>query len=137
MEVENAIAPEPENIRAFIAVEGPVLMVNLLKFRKKALYPDDREPELSGREAYERYAEKMEQLLGARGGSFVFSGEVAGLLLGRVEELWDHVGIARYPSSKALVEIASSPEFREIEVHRTAGLAGQLNITCTERPLAG
>jgi len=135
MKVENALAPEPDNIREFMGVEGPVLMVNLLKFREKAAYPDGRDPELSGREAYERYAEEMEKLLQAHGGGIVFSAEVAGILLGQVGELWDHVGIARYPSSKTLIEIASSEKFQEIEVHRTAGLAGQLNLTCTERPL--
>ena len=59
------------------------------------------------------------------------------LLLGEVEELWDEVGIAEYPSAKALLEIAATPAFREIEVHREAGLAGQLNITTKRSELEG
>ena len=43
--------------------------------------------------------------------------------------------IVEYPESKALLRIASTPEFHEIERHRLAGLEGQLNITCEERPL--
>ena len=56
-------------------------------------------------------------------------------MLGDVESLWDMVGIVEYPASKALVQIASSPEFQAIEVHRLAGLEGQLNITSREQPL--
>lgn len=132
MKVENQVQPSPDSIREFISVEGPVMMVNLLKFREKATYPDGRDPELSGREAYARYAQEMERLLEAQGGRFEFGAEVVGLLLGEVEDLWDTVGIAYYPSSKTLLQIASTPEFQAIEIHRVAGLAGQLNLTCRE-----
>jgi uncharacterized protein (DUF1330 family) len=108
------------------------MMVNLLKFRDKAVYEDGRDPELSGRDAYARYSTVMKKLVEQSGGRFVFGAAVSSLLLGEVEELWDVVGIVEYPSSKALLTIASSPEFQEIEVHRVAGLAGQLNITTRE-----
>jgi hypothetical protein len=77
----------------------------------------------------------MKKLLEAAGGSFVFSGRVQNLLIGEVESLWDHVGLAQYPSPAAMLAISSSPEFREIEVHRKAGLAGQLNLTTRVDPL--
>ena len=131
MKVETAVHPDPSQIKPFLETEGPVCMVNLLKFRERAAYPDGREPELSGRDAYLRYAREMRRLVEAAGGRFVFGAQVKGLLLGQVEELWDEVGIVEYPSSKALIEISSSPAFAEIEVHRTAGLAGQLNLTAT------
>ena len=129
MNVENQVRPNPEQVQRFVAVEGPVMMVNLLKFREKAAYPDGRDPELSGAEAYRRYAEVMLKLVTAAGGRFVFASEVDSLLLGEVDELWDQVGIVEYPSAKALIEISMTPEFQAIEVHREAGLAGQLNIT--------
>ena len=132
MKVENAVQPNPEQIKDFLGVEGPVMMVNLLKFRDKAIYEDGRDPELSGRDAYARYSTVMKKLVEQSGGRFVFGAAVSSLLLGEVEELWDVVGIVEYPSSKALLTIASSPEFQEIEVHRVAGLAGQLNITTSE-----
>ena len=67
MKVENQVQPSPNSIREFIAVEGPLMMVNLLKFREKAAYADGRDPDLSGREAYRRYAQAMKKLLEARG----------------------------------------------------------------------
>lgn len=129
MKVENQVHPSPESVQAFVASEGPVCMVNLLKFKERAEYPDGRDPQLSGREAYYRYGMEMKKLVEARGGRFLFAASVEGLLLGVVEDLWDEVGIVEYPSARSLVEIASTPEFREIEVHRVAGLAGQLNLT--------
>jgi hypothetical protein len=48
-----------------------------------------------------------------------------------VEDLWDEVALAEYPDRAALVAMSSSEAFREIAVHRTAGLEGQLNIETT------
>ena len=50
------------------------------------------------------------------------------LQIGKVEELWDEVAIAMYPDRAALLAMSTSKEWRELSVHRTAGLAGQLNI---------
>lgn len=137
MKVENQVHPDPESVQGFVATEGPVAMVNLLKFRERAEYADGRDAHLSGREAYLRYASEMMKLVEAKGGRFVFGGSVEGLLLGVVEEPWDEVGIVEYPSAKALIEIAQTPEFQAIEVHRVAGLAGQLNITTRASALGG
>ena len=49
-------------------------------------------------------------------------------MLGEVEELWDKIAIAMYPSRGAMMEMMQSPKMQEIGVHRAAGLAGQLNI---------
>ncbi len=38
------------------------------------------------------------------------------------------VAIAEYPSRAAMVAMVKSPDYQAIEVHRMAGLAGQLNI---------
>jgi len=135
VKVENAVNPRPEQVKDFLSVEGPVMMVNLLRFREKARYPDGRDPDLSGRDAYERYARRMRELVEAEGGRFVFGAAVLGLLLGEVEDDWHTVGIVEYPDSKTLVRISTSPEFQEIEVHRVAGLEGQLNLTCREGSL--
>ena len=61
----------------------------------------------------------------------IFGGGVNRLILGEVEELWDVVAVVKYPSRKAMFEMATSDEYRESEKHRVAGLAGQLNIEVT------
>ena len=62
------------------------------------------------------------------GGCLGFGADVERLMLGDVEELWDQIAIAMYPSRGAMLEMIQMPEYAEISVHRTAGLAGQLNI---------
>ncbi len=49
-------------------------------------------------------------------------------MLGEVEEVWDAIAIAMYPSRKAMLDMMQSPEYQAIHHHRDAGLAGQLNI---------
>jgi uncharacterized protein (DUF1330 family) len=130
MRVENAVMPQPEQAKAFFFGEetGPMVMVNLLKFKDKAEYPDGRDPELTGKEAYLRYGAAVTKCLEMVGGHAVFSGNVTGLILGEVEELWDMVALAYYPSPKAMMDMVALPEYQGIEVHRFAGLQGQLNI---------
>lgn len=136
MQVENQVQPEAEQVRAFLgAGDEPVVMVNLLKFRERAEYEDGRATDLSGREAYALYAESMRKLVEAEGGRFLYGGQLVGALLGRVEELWDMVGLVEYPTPGSLLKIASTPGFQEIEKHRAAGLAGQLNLTARTEAL--
>ncbi|MEP5566560.1 MAG: DUF1330 domain-containing protein [Halioglobus sp.] len=130
MEVVNKVYPSEEQIMGFLepCAEGPICMVNLLKFKEKAEYEDGRETDLTGREAYELYATGVKKLLQGIGGGIGFEGDVERLALGEVEELWDLVGLAVWPSRQVMLEVMQSPEMQEIGVHRSAGLAGQLNI---------
>lgn len=133
MKVENSVIPTQEQMEGFLAPgpDGPISMVNLLKFKEKADYKDGRETELTGQEAYALYSRGVMETLVTVGGKLVFSGNVSRLMLGEVEDLWDTVAIAQYPSRAAMLEMMQLPEYQEISVHREAGLAGQLNIeTC-------
>jgi uncharacterized protein (DUF1330 family) len=136
MKVENEVHPLPDQVKGFLGDEGsgPICMLNLLKFRDRAVYADGRETDLRGEQAYQLYASEMKKLVEAAGGRFVWGAQVVGLLLGHVDELWDMVGVVEYPEPATLIAIASSPAFAEIEKHREAGLAGQLNITTREAP---
>ena len=137
MKFENAVYPNEEQIKGF--TEGdhgePINMVNLLKFKEKAVYPDGRETDLTGAEAYAIYGLGVSKLVADLGGKIVFAGTVKRLALGEVEELWDQVAIAQYPSRKAMLDMMMSPAYAEISPHRDAGLAGQLNIETTSSGL--
>jgi uncharacterized protein (DUF1330 family) len=106
----------------------PIYMLNLLKFRDKAVYADGRVTDLTGQEAYALYGRAMTKLVAAAGGKLMFSAKVRGLLIGELDEQWDSVGIMMYSSFKAMSAITSSPDYAEIHVHRDAGLAGQVLI---------
>ncbi len=137
MQVQNDVYPtDPAQLQALMekGPSGPIFMVNLLKFKDKAEYEDGRETTLSGREAYNIYGRAVTALLPTFGGRAVFAADVTFLSLGRVEELWDEIAIAAYPERGAMVRMSMSPEWREISVHRTAGLKGQLNIESVLTP---
>lgn len=131
--VRNAVMPTPEGMQTFLAkdIEGPVSMVNLLKFKDEAEYADGRETDLSGAEAYALYGQDMTRWVISHGGRLLFSGPAHHLVLGEADELWDQVAIMEYPSKEAFVQIVSAPEVAEWGVHRAAGLAGQLLIAVT------
>jgi len=130
MKVENRVLPDAEQIQGFLepGPEGPIYMVNLLRFKPRAQYEDGRETDLTGEQAYAIYAEGVTPLLAKVGGGGMFHAEVTRLMLGEVEDLWDTVAIAMYPSRSAMFEMMRLPEMNEIGAHRAAGLAGQLNI---------
>ena len=137
MQVVNELMPtSPDRIEEMQqeGPEGPIYMINLLKFKAKAEYEDGRETDLTGNQAYQLYAKAVAKLLPVYGGKPVFAGDVTFLSLGQVEELWDEVAIAMYPRRADLFRMSSSKEWREIAVHRTAGLAGQLNIETVALP---
>jgi len=130
MKVENAVYPTADGLRTLAqdASSTPIAMLNLLKFRKKALYKDGRADDISGLEAYQRYAAAMTRIVEREGGRILFTGRVAGLVIGEVGELWDIAAIMEYPSRAAFQRIATMPEVTAIGVHREAGLEGQLLI---------
>ena len=65
MKVENKVMPNEKQMEEFLE-EGhdePIFMVNLLKFKEKAEYPDKRETNLTGREAYAIYGKEGQGIL--------------------------------------------------------------------------
>ena len=130
MLVENKVHPSKEQMEGFLepGQEGPIYMVNLLKFRESATYEDGRDSDLTGAQAYAIYGRAVADLVRDLGGSMVFSGTVSRLMLGEVEDLWDQVAIVMYPSRAAMLDMVVSDAYRDIAVHRDAGLQGQLNI---------
>lgn len=133
MKVENKLQPNAEQMKGFAdpSANGPIYMLNLLKFREQAEYSDKRETDLTGAQAYALYGAEVSKLLVNLGGGGMFNAQVERLMLGEVEELWDAVAIAMYPSRKAMIQMIQSDAYQAIHHHREAGLAGQLNIETT------
>jgi len=137
MNVVNHVYPSGAQLHALLEdkTPGPIVMVNLLKFRERAEYADGRAGG-SGREAYMRYAAAMRPIVEGAGGRFLFWADVQSVVIGEVGEPWDAVGIVEYPSRAEFHRIATSPEVQAIGVHREAGLAGQLLVMTTAHDLA-
>ena len=130
MNVTNAVFPTPEQLSSFFSgvEDGPFVMVNLLRFKPHAEYADGNDADLTGREAYARYGAAVQACVAAVGGHTIYAGAVSELMLGEMDEPWDMIALAQYPSRAAMMTMVQSPEYHAIEKHRLAGLAGQLNI---------
>lgn len=136
MFVNHVYPTDPKQITEMqdLGPEGPIYMVNLLRFKGHAEYADGRETDLTGRGAYEIYGKAVAKIIRDFGGHVAFAADVTFLALGQVDDLWDEVAIASYPSRGALLAMSTSDAWREAAVHRHAGLAGQLNIETVLQP---
>ena len=111
--------------------DGPIFMLNLLKFKENAEYPDGSDSEMSGRAAYMRYGQAVGPLVEEQGGRVLYSGNVSSLFIGQVETMWDQILLVEYPNRGALLKMTTSQAYQDAAHHRKAGLAGQLLIETT------
>jgi hypothetical protein len=124
--------PTPEQLQEFLAgpAEEPVVMLNLLEFKEHA---DASHDGMSGKEAVLLYSRAMRDFVEARGGSFVLAAHVDSQLIGEGGERFGFVGIMRYPSRQAFLELAGDPDVAAtIGRHRDAGLESQWLFAMTE-----
>ena len=109
--------------------EGPVVMLNLLRFRDEADYsatPHLGPPfpqKVSGRDAYDVYMKHTLAFLTAAGGSLEYQGVGGHPLIGPTDERWDLVLLVRYPTVEAFLGMATNTEYLAGIGHRTAALA--------------
>ena len=130
--MQNVLQPTGDQVRAFRDRQTgePIAMLNLLKFKDKAVYEDGRATELTGREAYGLYGKAFEEILGPQGVKVLYSGEIRGLLIGQGDDLWDAVAVIQYPSTQVMLDMLRNEEYQQAQQHRAAGLEGQLLIEC-------
>jgi len=107
--------------------DGPVWMVNLMKYHDVADYADGRESTISGREADDLYT-PLESLAGV-GAEIVFAGDVDQQLLGDAP-IWDRVAVVKYPTRRSFIEMQSRPDFQKQHAHKDAGMAETIVIGC-------
>jgi uncharacterized protein (DUF1330 family) len=114
--------------------EGPMVMVNLLKYRKKAAYEPDRaeaKENLSGRDAYQRYGMVALQHVTQRGGRIVWAGPQRFVMVGEAgANDWDDVVCVHYPSRTAFLNMTQDPEYLAAHYHREAGLEKTVLLCC-------
>ena len=107
--------------------DGPVWMVNLMKYRAVADYTDGRESTISGQEADDLYAPF--ESLAAVGAEIVFFGDVDQQLLGD-DPVWDRIAVVKYATRRSFIDMQSRPEFQESHKHKDAGMEQTFVIGC-------
>ena len=130
-----SIEPGPEGIQALVDGDDdgqPVVMINLLRYRVVADYPDDFPAEpCSGREAYQRYGQGVVPCLESVGGKMIWVGSVRATVIAPEDEQWDDAILIQYPNREAFVSMVAKPEYQAIAPHRTAALEDSRLIATT------
>lgn len=116
-----SLEPTAEQFQRFAASadDGPVVMINLLRYADRATDGSDR----TGRQAYADYGAAVIPMVLELGGSIELMGEVSPSLIAPADEEWDDVVLIRYPNRAAFTTMVTSEEYRAVQHHREAGLA--------------
>ena len=109
--------------------QGPVVMVNLMRFHDRSLDGDG-----SGWDAYLRYSAVTVPMIKARGGTLLWTGEAKAVALGpQAGNHWDFVALVYYPSVAAFIDMMTSADYEsKCDPHRRNGCAEHVIIATAE-----
>lgn len=110
--------------------DGPVVMLNLLRFAKAAASDASK----SGADSYNTYGEKMRDIMTKRGIKLLWQGRADQVVIGDDDsDDWDMVLLVEYPSRKTFLEMGRSEEYEKVGEHRTSALVDSRLFACTEQ----
>ncbi len=123
----NYLDPTRESFDAFkkLPRNTPINMLNLIKLRVSAEYPQDSNNAnkgWSGERAYQEYGKSSGVIFKRVGGSIIWRGKMESMLIGPQEVEWDIAFIARYPNSGAFLEMVTDPGYQLAVVNRQAAV---------------
>ena len=106
--------------------DGPFYMVNFIRHRDHAEYEDGRQTDLTGREASELYGLSILPILLEIGAGPIFVADVEIGLVALDGTEWTQIGVVRYPSRTAFLEMTGRQDLRDAAVHKRAGVEKSL-----------
>ena len=110
----------PRQVTSDDPTDTVMYVVNLIRLRDEAYYPDGEYPPSSGLDAYRRYQGGGELATLDR---VQFVGADVPAALNPPDVRWWRMNIMQYPSLRDFMEIELTPEFRSIYRHKVAGLS--------------
>ena len=125
----NVVIRGPDKFKAFAAAaerdEGPVVMLNLLKFK-----------EGGGALEYATYGDLARKIIEEVGGRVAYAGRVDQILVGETGD-WDMIVLVEYPNRKAFLQMVSRPDYLQASEHREAGLEQTVLMATTQAARPG
>ncbi len=140
MTTQTYLEPTQESGRALFVrgISGPVVMLNLLRFRAVADYSANPElapaSPISGEAAYRLYMAHTLPYLHASGGELLFYGKGGGFLIGPGDERWDAAMLIRQSSVVSFFAFASNEGYLSGMGHRVAALEDSRLLPLVEEP---
>lgn len=104
--------------------DQPLTLINFFKFRDVAEYDEADQGDVSGEEAFQRYAEVSMPCMQAAGGEFLAVAPFAGSMLGPDRD-WDLVAIGKYPNLSAFLALYENADYIAAFAHRSAAVLKQ------------
>jgi len=123
-----AIDPRGADLKRLLQEDpgGPVVMLNLLRFRA------------DGRESYARYADALgNRFLARYGAEVLYAGEGSTVLAAEPGQEWDMVLLVRYPSREAFSRMVADPEYQEVTHLRSEALVEAVLQATVPVPVVG
>ncbi len=125
--MSHSVDPSRAQFDAFKALprDTPIQMLNLIRFKALADYPEthpDHGKGVTGAEAYRAYGRGLAPFLGKLGGRQVWAGRPEVVVTGPADERWDLAFIIEYPGSAAFMAMVTDPDYKAIVQHRTAAV---------------
>lgn len=115
--------------------DEPIWMLNQVKFRPLALYPEGH-PDASlgrtGAQAYAEYGRTSQPIFDQVGGSVVWRGHMQAMVTGPADEAWDTIFIADYPSARAFLAMVTNADYKIAVVHRQAAVETSRLLRCQQ-----
>jgi uncharacterized protein (DUF1330 family) len=133
--VSHHVDPTRDHFDAFKALprDTPIQMLNLVRLRDRAAYPDGRVA--TGAEAYAAYGRESLPVFRRVGGRIIWRGRPEQVVIGPPDEGWHIAFVAWYPSAAAFLEMVTDPAYRIAVVHRQAAVDDSRLIRTGELPL--
>jgi len=112
-----------------LPMDAPLGVFNLFLFHTTAQYKEG-DPEfgtakadVTGEQAYARYANIAGKMINDLGGRMVFSSPVNQIMIGPDNPKWNKAAIMYFPTRQAFMDMLTDPEFQKTSRHRKAALA--------------
>lgn len=124
---ETYIDPSRENFEVFKSLprDTPIHMLNLIKFRDEAAYPEGHPNHgkgLTGAQAYAIYREAFRALVKDSGAAMVWEAPLECVVTGPPGE-WDEAFVMGYPDAKSFFAMVKDEAYaRDALPHRTAAV---------------
>ena len=106
----------------------PIVLINLLRYRQQTTVNGE---DITGRQAYQRYAKALEPIIMRVGGRPIWRGQARFVLIGPPDERWDEVILVAYPSKNAFERMLATSGYRACAGLRTAALEDSRLIAAT------
>lgn len=112
--MSTTVEATPEQFAALAerAADAPVVMVNLLQFKKPG-----------GIEHYLQYGQEVAPHLERVGARVVYGGTAPAVIIGEGDTpWWDAILIVEYPTPAAFIAMVTTDEYAKVHEHRAAAL---------------